>query len=185
MADSSITSATYTRYVPAGPPSATVTFNGANATRGGTWKGAVGNQGVLIPNDVQRLPSYVTVTPAGNSEWVWEYSTTDARALQRDTAGSRVASCWYASARFDVALTFKDALPHRVSFYCLDWDAGGRQQIVEIIDAASKQVLHSLSLRDFVTGIYLDYTIKGDVIVRFTHVASYNAVASGIFFDAP
>jgi hypothetical protein len=125
------------------------------------------------------------VAPAGNSEWVWEYTTTDARALQRDSATSRVASCWYASGSFDVALNFKDALAHRVSFYCLDWDAGGRQQKVEIIDAASKQVLHSLSVNNFAGGIYLDYTMKGNVIARFTRVASYNAVVNGIFFDAP
>jgi hypothetical protein len=185
MADSSISAATYTRYVQPPPSTASVTFNGANSTRGGTWKGVIGSQGVLIPSDAERLPNYVTLTASGSSDWIWEYTTADARAVQRDDANTRLASCWYASGNFDVTLDFHDSLPHRVSFYCLDWDSGGRKQNVEIIDAASGNVLHTYSLANFASGIYLDYTIKGSVIARFTRVTSYNAALSGIFFDAP
>lgn len=142
-------------------------------------------RGVLIPSDSERLPAYASVAASGNSDWIWEYSTTDTRALQTDAAGSRLASCWYASGSFDVSFQFNDSLPHRVSFYCLDWDRGGRQQTVQIIDAASKQVLHTYDLANFQGGVYLDYTFKGNVIARFTRVTSYNAVVSGIFFDAP
>jgi hypothetical protein len=56
---------------------------------------------------------------------------------------------------------------------------------VQVIDYATNQLMHEYDLKDFTSGAYLDYTISGRVILRFNKVASYNAVLSGIFLDAP
>ena len=185
MNPSPIATGQYTIIVPTGPPAATVTFNGTNTTRQGTWKSTIGKQGFMVASDAQSIPNYLSLTSSGKSDWIWEYSTNDPRALQRQTDTTRMASCWYSSGAFDVNFNFKDNQPHRVSIYCLDWDHGGRTQTVEIIDAATDQVLHSYTLSNFANGIYLDYTITGPVIARFTRINSYNSVLSGIFFDTP
>ena len=41
------------------------------------------------------LPSYATVTPAGQSTYTWATSTTDPRALQDPGGTSRIAAGWY------------------------------------------------------------------------------------------
>ena len=96
-----------------------------------------------------------------------------------------MAACWYSSDVFEVTFNFTDQNSHRLSVYCVDWDLGGREQTVEIVDLATGQVLHSYNLVNFNNGIYLSYTIKGPVIARFTKHKSYNAVLSGFFLDSP
>ena len=184
LADSATATATY-MIVPPGGPSASATFNGMNATRGGTWKGEVGSEGHIVISDSQSLPNYLSLSTSGKSDWIWEYSSTDTRALERNNSTSRLAACWYSGGAFEIDLNLTDSQPHRVSFYCLDWDRANRQQKIEILDQATRQVLHSYDLSNFSDGVYLDYTLQGRCIVRFSKVASVNAVVSGIFFDAP
>ena len=185
MSDSMIVTASYSVITPAGPTVAHVTFNGVNNTRGGTWKGILGLEGYSLVADAESVPSYLTITPLGNSDWTWEYDSADPRALQRSNLDSRFASCWYASDSFDVDLDFKNGSPHKVSIYCVDWDFGGREQTVQVIDYATNQVMHEYDLKNFTSGVYLDYTISGRVILRFIKKASYNSVLSGIFLDSP
>ncbi|HEX7863230.1 MAG TPA: chitobiase/beta-hexosaminidase C-terminal domain-containing protein [Verrucomicrobiae bacterium] len=185
LADSEIATATFTINRPPPPGSSTVRFDGMNTTWRGTWKGNVGAQGHLVINDSQSLPAYANVTTSDKADWLWQYSTSDTRALQRNTVQSRLAACWYSGTSFDVNLTLTDTNEHRISLYCLDWDRAGRQQTVEVLNAASGQVLHTQTLANFGEGIYLQYTVKGSVTFRFIRGTSYNSVLSGIFFDAP
>jgi hypothetical protein len=184
MNPSTVAVAEFTLVVPTGPPVAQVTFNGVDTTLQGSWKGEIGAEGHMTMGDSHQMPSYVTVGASGKSDWMWQYTTGDTRAVQRNSNPSRLAACWYSGTSFDVLLDFKDNDPHRVRFYCLDWDFGGRKQRVEIVDVATEQVLHSQELESFTGGVYLDYTITGPVIARFTRITSYNAVLSGIFFDS-
>jgi hypothetical protein len=184
MAESAVSVAAFT-IVPPGGSSASAVFHGTNSTRGGNWKGSVGAQGHLVIGDSQSLPPYASLAASGKSDWTWEYSTSDVRALQRNSTTSRLAACWYSGAAFEIDLNLTDSQSHRVNFYCLDWDRANRQQRVEILDHATRQVLHSYDLANFSSGVYLDYTLRGRCIVRLTRSASFNAVLSGIFFDAP
>src|SRR5204863_1780631 len=84
---------------------------------------------------------------------------------------------------FDIILTFKDANIHRVAAYFVDFDANGRQQTVDIIDANTGAVLNSQALSGFQNGKYLIYDFKGKVIIRSKRVAGNSAVMSGLFFD--
>lgn len=168
-------------------PSVSITnsaqFIGTNISRGGSWKGKVGNDGYKIIADSQMIPPYVTVTPYGNLESTWNSNPTDLRALERGTNSSRLASSWYSSTSFDVELNFTDGKTHQVSFYCIDWDYRSRQQRVEIIDPATNRILHSIHLTEYGAGIYLDYKLSGRLVARFHRAESDNAVMSGIFFD--
>jgi hypothetical protein len=184
MADSAVATAQF-NITTAGANTASAIFNGVNTTRGGTWKGAVGSEGHIVIGDSQMLPNYAALTASGKSDWTWEYSTSDTRALQRDSLTSRLAACWYANSTFDLDLNLTDSAPRRVSFYCLDWDRAGRQQRIEILDFNTRQVLHSYDLASFGSGVYLDYTLRGHCLIRFSRTASFNAVLSGIFFGLP
>lgn len=147
----------------------------------GTWKGVYGADGLNIPQMGGTFPAYANVTVSGASQWVWNYNSQDSAAVQKPSGTDRIASCWYApsSYTFDVNLT--DGQAHRVAMYCLDWDAGGRQQTVTVTDAANGTVLSSQTIADFSRGVWLVWDVTGRVTINVRAVAG-NAVASGLFF---
>jgi hypothetical protein len=125
------------------------------------------------------------VNISGKTDHVWNWSTTDAAALQKSSAADRIASCWYSGSSFDVRVNVTDGQTHKVSFYALDWDMANRAQRVDVLDATTGAVLHTTSVSGFQRGAYMNYDVKGSVIFRFTRTAGPNAVISGLFFDAP
>jgi hypothetical protein len=167
------------------PGASSAQFLGLNTKQRGNWKGKVGSEGYSIVGDAQNLPTYVTMNVTGKSDWNWQYSTSDNRALQRAENFSRVAACWFSPTTFDVDLNFTDGNAHQVSFYSFDCDRAIRKQKIDIIDFNTGQVLRSTSLNGFSNGVYASYKLSGHVIVRFTRLSSHNAVVSGIFFDSP
>ncbi|HUS35329.1 MAG TPA: chitobiase/beta-hexosaminidase C-terminal domain-containing protein, partial [Verrucomicrobiae bacterium] len=183
MRESLVASAAY-KIVSSATPSASVQFVGSNSSLGGSWKGAYGAEGYVLIADATVKPSYAQVNVSGAQQWIWEYATSDLRAVQRASDSSRVAPCWYSSTSFDVDVNFTGTTAHTLTFYCLDWDNGGRAQRIDVIDYDTKRVLDSRDVTNFSGGVYLSYRLQGRVIVRFTRTQSYNAVVSGIFFDA-
>jgi hypothetical protein len=164
------------------PPLAT--FLKADTTTIGNWKGVYGADGSNIIDDMSSYPSYVAVTPAGNSSYLWASSTSDPRALQKESSPTdRIAACWYSSSAFTIDLAFNDGNTHQVALYLLDWDNYyGRTQRVDILDG-SGNVLDTRSVSSFVGGEYLVWNLSGHVVMRVTNTnASSNAVVSGLFF---
>jgi hypothetical protein len=161
---------------------ASATFVKSDATTQGTWKGVYGADGAQVMGDSAALPGYVQITPAGKTDWTWEYSTADVRAPQRISANDRIASVWYQDGSFTVDLNFTDGQTHRTAMYFVDWDLSGRTQTVEVLDAGSGAVLNSQTLSGFGSGKYLVWDLKGAVRVRLTKVSGFNAVLNGLFF---
>ena len=81
----------------------------------------------------------------------------------------------------DVDLT--DGQQHDLELYFLDWDKQGRSEQVQITNAATGAVLSTQTVSSFQSGIYLDYTISGNVLITITKEAGTNAVLSGLFLD--
>jgi hypothetical protein len=171
------------------PPPAgnTATFVTADVTTAGSWKGVYGGDGYNVINDTVSYPTYVTVTPSGNSLWTWSYSTSDMRALQKAASSTdRIAACWFTSGAFTIDLAFKDTLTHQVALYLLDFDlwGGGRTERVDILDP-NGAVLSTRSVVAFSGGQYLVWNLSGHVVVRITNTnATSNAAISGLFFGA-
>ena len=84
------------------------TFLKQDTTTEGNWIGTYGSQGYDIIGSSASLPSYATITPAGQSNYTWASSTTDPRGLQTAGGGSRIAACWYQSHQF-----LRHRQPHR------------------------------------------------------------------------
>ncbi len=170
---------------PAVSGGATASFVRTDTTTQGNWRGAYGTQGYQVLGDATSLPSYAGVKPADNLFWTWAASTADARALQKAAGTDRVAATWYANQSFTVDINITDGQTHQVALYCLDWDSGGRAESIEVSDAATGAVLDTRSITAFTGGRYLVWNVSGQVRLRVTRTGGWNAVVSGLFFDAP
>lgn len=159
---------------------ASAAFTGADATTKGSWVGVYGTAGYrLAAGDSWAAPA--VPAPA----WVWAESTQDVRALRKPPpATDRLASCWYASGAFQAPVSVTGATPQRVTWYFLDWDRVGRQEWVEVFDAATGRLLDARIAYNFEDGLYLSWDVRGRVVFRFTNSAgSHNAVAAAVFFN--
>ncbi len=161
----------------------TATFVALDTTTQGNWQGVYGSNGYNVINGTVAYPSYVTVTPSGQSTANWTSSTTDVRALYTSaTSTSRIAATWYNNTSFLIDLVFNDGQQHRVAMYCLDWDSTQRAETVAIQDA-NGVLLNTQNMTNFHNGDYLVWQLSGHVrIVVTTKTTSANAVVSGLFF---
>ena len=76
-----------------------------------------------------------------------------------------------------------DGQQHDLELYFVDWDSGGRTEQVQISDASTGAVLSTQSVSSFVSGVYLDYAVSGNLVITITRQAGSNAVLSGLFFN--
>jgi uncharacterized delta-60 repeat protein len=155
----------------------------SDAATQGTWKGVYGAEGYSVFGETTSNPSYVGVTPIGKSDWTWQWSTTDASALQRANGTDRLAACWYASSSYSIDLRFSDSNAHRLAVYFLDWDVMGRVETVQVTDGDTGTILDARTLTSFTRGVYLIWNLAGHVKLTVT-ASSGNAVASGLFFGS-
>ena len=151
-----------------------------DTTTQGTWIGTYGGTGNDVIGTTANLPSYASVTPSGQSTYVWAASTTDRRALQVP-GGGRIAATWYSSSSFTVNVNLTDGEQHDLELYFDDWENQGRVETVQISDAATGEVLSTQSISAFSSGLYLDYVVSGHIVITITRTAGTNAVLSGIF----
>jgi hypothetical protein len=151
----------------------------------GNWKGVYGASGYNVIDDKVSYPAYVTVTPTGQSNYIWAGSTSDVRGLQKAlSATDRIAASWYSYGSFTIDVNFNDGQQHQLALYCVDWDSGGgRVQTVNILDGASNALLNSQSLSSFQNGKYLVWKLTGHVIIQLTNNGMMNATVSGLFFN--
>ena len=146
-------------------------FVGVDTSRQGSWIGAYGAEGHAIVADATSLPAYATVAPVSQSDYVWNASTADVRALQRAAGGGRLAATWYSPTSFDINVNLTDAAVHQVALYMIDWDAAGRQQRVDVVDAVTGGILDTRTVSGFQSGQYLIWSLRGHVRFRLTRLA--------------
>jgi hypothetical protein len=165
-------------------PTGTASFVKVDATTEGSWKGVYGAQGYNVIGDAASYPNFAVVNPNGNLNYTWAGSTTDVRALQKSAASAtdRMAATWYSSSSFTVDVNLTDGLIHQVALYLLDWDNNERSERVDILDAGTGTLLNSQTASSFGSGKYLVWNLSGHVQIKFTNLAGYNAVLSGLFF---
>ena len=164
-----------------GGGSGSATFVLTDSTTQGSWHNVYGAQGTALSTEVSTLPAFAQLNVIGALTWTWAQSTSDVRALQRLTGDDRFAATWYSADTFDLDLNLTDGLPHQVALYAVDFDSNGREQRIDVLDAATGAVLDTRTISDFVNGKYLVWTITGHVIFRVTRTAGANAVISGLF----
>jgi hypothetical protein len=164
------------------PAANTATFIKTDTTDQGNWQHVYGAQGYNVIGASASYPSYATVTPSGQSSYVWAQTTNDVRALS-NPAGGRIAATWYASS-FSVNVNLADGQTHQLALYLLDWDSGHRSERIDVLNSAG-QIMDSRTIASFSGGEYLVWNVSGNVTFRITCVGGNNAVLSGLFFDPP
>jgi hypothetical protein len=64
----------------------------------------------------------------------------------------------------------------------MDWDARGRTETIQVVDANTNAVLDTRVLSSFGNGVYLVWNLTGHVRINVTWTGGNNAVVSGAFF---
>src|SRR5262249_50071011 len=154
-----------------------------DASTQGSWIGTYGFTGYYIVSGPSSLPSGDMITPAKQSTYTATTTTTDPRALQVPGSSNRVAAVWYSPTSFTVDVNLSDGRAHGLELYFDDWDNKGRAETVQITDAVSGNVLSTQTLSSFQSGVYLDYTLSGHIVITITRTAGPNAVLNGLFLD--
>ena len=71
----------------------------------------------------------------------------------------------------------------RLTLYAVDWTNAGRIEQIQVSSATTGAILDTETLSSFSGGVYLQWTLSGDVAITVTRLAGPNAVISGLFFD--
>ena len=119
---------------------ASATFSGSDTVTLGSWRGVYGGDGHMLAPSTLALPSYAQVS-VGGATYTWDANAIDPRALQLPAGASRIAATWYGADAFAFNVAITDGQVHPISLYGLDWDHQGRAETIEILDAATLQLL--------------------------------------------
>ena len=134
----------------------------------------------VICAPVDNWHAQVSIDGAGTS--TWSASTIDRRGLQKVNGTGRIAATWFADTSFSIDVTITDGRRHAVALYLVDWDGFERTQTIEVIDAATGQVLDTGTTGFFADGRYMVWEVSQRVRFRITNTGRPNATISGIFF---
>ncbi len=81
----------------------------------------------------------------------------------------------------------RKATRNQVAFFVFDFDvnygAPARVQRIDILDAVTETLLHTITVNSFSPGKYIVYNVSGQIKARFTKISGYNSVLSGYFID--
>jgi hypothetical protein len=78
--------------------------------------------------------SYVTPTPAGETEFTWRSSTNDVCLEKTSNPSDRIAAMWYSTTSFTVDLNFTDANTHQLAVCFVHWQYFNKNEPLDILD---------------------------------------------------
>lgn len=174
--------------VPSTPGAAA--FVGVDTATQGSWLSKYGADGFALAAEQTSLPAYATLSFTGGltdlHDRIDASSTTDPRALQKPDASGRIMAAWTGDHGFTLDIKIIDGHSHQVALYVLDANTNSRSMQLDLVDAATGEILDTQSVSEFNGGKYLVWSISGHVQIRFTRLSNgLNTVLSGIFFDGP
>ena len=155
-----------------------------DTTTQGNWIGVYGTRGYNVIGSGAVSPSYAIVTSSGTSLYTWAAQSVRPSRLQTPNGSNRIAACWY-GATFSIDVKFTDGQQHSLTLYAVDWTGAGRSEQIKVSSATTRAILDTETLSSFSGGVYLQWTLSGDVAITVTCLAGPNAVISGLFFDNP
>jgi hypothetical protein len=153
----------------------------------GAWKGNYGAKGYLLAGYSSSWPNSWVNPVSGGTLWVWNLASTDASALQAPSSllPVRVAAAWFSNGgemRLNVPASAGGL--QKLSVYCLDYQASGLSDTLQIADSSSGAVLASLPMTQFQDGAYGVFYLKPPAQLTVRASNGGTAVFSGAFLDA-
>jgi hypothetical protein len=174
---------------PAPAPVATnaARFIKVDSTTRGNWNGVYGADASIIARDSARSASYATVAVSKQSEFTFNTTMADQRALLKNDGSARIAGVWYSyyptTNAFFIDINITDGATHQVALYALDWWKQGRAMQVEVLDGSTGTVLNTQQLQSYGDGKYLVWDIKGRIRLKVSTLTGPNAMVSGVFLQ--
>ena len=165
------------------PATSTAKFVKADTTTEGNWIGAYGSQGYDIVSGPTSLPSYAALTTIGATNYTWTTTSTSQSALQVPGSSNRVAACWYSWTSFSINLDLTNGQTHNIALYACAYDDEARSEQIQITNAATGAVLDTETLSNFISGVYLQWKVSGNVVITVTKLTGPNALINAVFFD--
>lgn len=177
------------------------TFIASDVSTQGTWVGVYGADGYWMESGFdptnttyQVIPAYVTLMSfSGAFGYDWNPFGTpplsDVRALTKPdgVTTTRGATTFYNAWTLSLTLT----AAKKVRLYMLDWDTGTRDVSVTITDRDTSGTLDTQrvsstlpSASAYLNGVWLSWTMNGNIDITLSLNGGINATNSGIFFDA-
>lgn len=172
-----------------------------DALTGGSWGGVYGKSGYVLCNyrgdgsDESSLPAYVTSVEyyrafpkSGRPDatmWAKDTSSTAALAPGPDNKKPRNAAA-YSNVDQTMSLTIgiDGTRDYQVALYFVDWDDKGRSEAVEMMDAATLNLVAPVKVvKNHAGGVYLVYSYNRSVKFRLNKIRGELVTLSGIFFD--
>ena len=149
----------------------------------GDWIGTYGSQGYDLVGDAVSLPDYATVTSSGASTYTWTRTPTQRRPSRIRAITSALPPAWESSTSFTVDVNLTDGQAHNLTVYAVDFDDQGLNEQIQILSAATGAVLDTKTLWSFSGGVYLQWVVSGNILIKVTNLSGPDAVLSGLFFD--
>jgi hypothetical protein len=154
----------------------------------GNWVGTYGSTGYDLaawngsttPTDLTSLTN-ASVNLVHGTRYVWwtTGTTTEPQALESPDKSVRTAATYYDPTQVEVQLNFTAAYSGVLSLYAVDWESGGRRELVTVNGQTA--VLSS----DFSKGAWMSFPVSvaaGETVtIIVDRTAGINAVLSGIF----
>jgi glucose/arabinose dehydrogenase len=174
-----------TRWVTATLPDSTAYFIETEATIHGNWSDRFGSQGYLIAGDMSLLAEPVTVVVSNATTVVWANPASDAATLLKADSEERIAAAWTTDTELALNLCLLDGVRREVALYFLDWTPTNAHALsVDVLDAATGEMLDHQSVTDFTAGKYLVWAVNGSVRFAIRSLDAGNPVVSGVFLDS-
>ena len=151
----------------------------------GNWIGTYGTTGYVVVDNATKYPSFATVEVSGARSGTWTTTTNLQPALESVAGTGRIAAAWYASKSFSLDVDIRTAGPEDVAVYALDWGNAGIREQIQVSNAVTGAILDTEVISNFSKGVYLQWSVCGNVDITVRRLAGPMAVLSGLFFDAP
>src|SRR5438093_1352231 len=139
-----------------------------------------GTEGYVLPNDGTNLPAYASVSTAGAAITTYLSTSSDANSLQQSAGSGRYLAGWSSATNFTLDVNLSDGQNHQAGFYFWDWNNGGRTQMVEVLEAATGNLLDRRTIGSFTNGQWWAWQIAGHVQFRFTRLSGGDCVANAL-----
>ncbi len=107
----------------------------------------------------------------------------DTRALISVDGTYHQGTIWFTQSQIEFDLNLRDGRDHQIAVYLVRLWAAERQERIEVIDAASRQLLEQQTIADIPDGVYVVLNVRGHIILRVVRDSEAQCVASGFFLD--
>jgi hypothetical protein len=155
------------------PPEST--FVAQDTTTRGAYTGVYGGAARFTPPTSVTTPAITCVLTKGRG-YTYSFPSTDPRCLDGQ------AKVWYDDHEIRLDIALLDGFTHKMDLYFVDWDSHN-QRAGTVNVWSETAILATAPIARFESGIWLNFTVKGNVHVQVVHTGGVNIVISGVFFD--